>query len=298
MVWGGEHGAMAAFVAVAEERSFRRAAARLGLNPSTLSHSLRSLEERLGVRLLNRTTRTVALTEVGASLLAEVAPAYRAVAAAVERVNSFRDRPRGVVRLSVPRLAATLLFAPRLSTFADTYPDVILEITVEDRFVDIVREGYDAGVRLGESVGGDMTAKSISGDLRGAVVGSAAYFREMPVPETPRDLERHRCINRRHDGRGAIHPWSFQKGQERIVVLGSGPLTSNSDDLMASAARDGVGLAFLSESDVAEDLAEGRLLRVLEEWCPPIGGFYIYHPRQGGGTASLRALIAVLTSGQ
>lgn len=289
-----EHAELEAFIAIAEERSFRRAAARLRLTPSTLSHSLRSLEARLGVRLLNRTTRTVAVTEAGARLLEEVAPAYRTVLAALESVNVFRDRPRGTVRLNVPRLAATLLISPKIAEFCRSYPDVSLEVTVSDDLIDVVKDGYDAGIRLEEDLDADMVAVPLGNNLRGAVVGSPEYFQQHPPPQHPRELAEHRCINRRHPRSGALHRWVFMRDGERSAVLGDGPLVSNADDLMLEAARKGIALAFLSETDVADDLASGRLIRVLEDWCPPLGQFYLYYPRNRNVSGSLRALIDTL----
>ncbi len=291
-----DHAELAVFIAIAEERSFRRAAARLRLTPSTLSHSLRSLEDRLGVRLLNRTTRTVALTEAGADLLADVAPAFRAVAGALERVNAFRDMPRGTVRLTVPRLAGTMLVAPRLATFALSYPDVKLEVNVNDAFVDIVKEGFDAGIRLGESLAHDMVAVRIGGDLHGVIVGSPDYFERHGKPSSPRDLHDHRLINRRHTGSGAVHPWKLAKDPQEVSVSGQGQLTLNSDELITAAARGGVGIAYMSETDVAEDLASGALVSVLGDWCRPIAGWHLYHPENRNVTAALKALIASLTA--
>ena len=284
-----------AFVAIVEERSFRRAGTRLGLTTSTLSHALRALEERLGVQLVARTTRTVAPTPAGAALLAELAPAFGAMDAAVEGLGGFRVAPHGRLRLSVPRSAATQVLAPRFAAFAEAFPDVTLEVVVDDRFVDIVRDGFDAGIRLGESVERDMTAVRVSPDGRAAVVGSPAYFARHPPPAVPRDLAAHRCINRRLTGSGAMYRWQFAKGADRVEVAVAGPLTLEADDLMLRAALDGVGLACLSEADVLADLASGRLVRALEDWCPPVYGFFLYHPRSRQVPANLQALIDVLT---
>ncbi len=283
-----------AFIAIAEERSFRRAAARLSLTSSTLSHALRSLEDRMGVQLIARTTRTVEPTQAGAALLAELTPAVQAMEAAVEAVNAFRARPQGMVRLTVPRTAATMVVAPRLAAFAEACPEVTLEVTVDDRFVDIVREGYDGGIRLGESLERDMTAVRLTGDLRGAAVASPAYFARRPPPRTPHDLAAHRCVNRRLVGSGALYRWEFAHGAKRMTVLPDGPLILNADDTMVAAALAGIGIAMLSEADVAPHLAAGRLVRVLEDWCPPIPGFFLYYPRSRQSSASLRALIEVL----
>lgn len=286
-----------AFLTVAQERSFRRAAARLNLTPSTLSHSVRGLEERLGVLLLNRTTRTVAPTQAGGVLMAELATAFQAMNAAVETVNAFRARPQGTIRLTVPRSAATQVLAPRFAEFAQACPQVILEMTVDDRFVDIIREGYDAGIRLGESVEQDMTAVRVSPDLRAAVVGAPAYFAGRPAPRSPQELQSHRCINRRLAGSGALYRWEFGAGEKRLSLLVDGPLILDADDMMLAAALDGVGLACVNLSDAQPHIQAGRLVRVLEDWCPPIPGFFLYFPRSRQGSASLQALLAVLTSG-
>ncbi len=288
------HAELAVFIAVAEERSFRKAATRLRLTPSTLSHSLRALEDRLGVRLLNRTTRTVALTEAGAALLSEVGPAFRAVAAALEGVNSFRDRPRGTLRIHVPRLASSLLIAPKIGAFCASYPDVTLDVATSDDLVDIVKEGYDAGIRLEESLHRDMVAVRLGSGLRGAVVGSPAYFESRGMPTHPEELVHHLCINRRHIVSGAMHKWEFSDGVQRLNLLASGPVVSNSDELMKQAALQGVGLAFLAEADVQEEVAAGRLIRVLMAWCPPLFNFCLYHPHNRNPSSSLKALISVL----
>ena len=238
----------------------------------------------------------MAPTQAGAALLAELAPAFQAMDAAVETVNAFRARPQGLVRITVPRAAATLALAPRFAAFAETCPDVTLEVTVDDRFVDIIRDGFDAGVRLGESVEQDMTAVRLTDDLHGAVVASPVYFARLPAPQTPYDLQAHRCINRRMAGSGALYRWKFMKGDKRLNVSVPGPLILNVDDLMLTAALAGVGIAFLSEADVRPYLASGRLVRALEEWCPPIPGFFLYYPRSRQASASLQALVEVLTS--
>ncbi len=285
-----------AFLAIAQERSFRRAAGRLNLTPSTLSHSLRALEARLGVQLIARTTRAVAVTPAGTALLEALTPALRDVEAAVEGVNAFRPRPHGTVRLTLPRSAATMILAPRLCAFAHAYPDGTLEAVVDDRFVDIVREGFDAGIRLGESVEKDMVAVRLTADLRAAVVASPAYFARHPPPAHPQELQHHRLINRRLLNTGGLYRWAFAKDGQALDVLGRGPLVSNADGLMLRAALDGLGVAMLGEAEVIGDLAEGRLVRVLQDWCPPISGFHLYHPANRQGSASLSALIETLTS--
>ena len=297
MIRAGQYAEMAAFAAVAEERSFRRAAVRLNLRPSTLSHAVRALEERLGVRLLARTTRSVALTAAGAALAAEVGPALRALESASASVDEHRARPHGTVRLTVPQSAATSVLAPKLGSFARAYPDVVLDVSVDDGFVDLVRDGYDAGIRLGESVGEGMTAVRVGPDARGAVVASPGYWADQPPPVTPRDLARHRCIGRRFAAGRGLYRWRFARDGERLEVACDGPLVLDSEQLMRWAALDGVGVAMLAEEDVTDDLAAGTLVRVLDDWCPPMFAFFLYHPSRLMPSASLRALIDVLTMG-
>jgi DNA-binding transcriptional LysR family regulator len=284
---------LSAFVAVAEARSFRRAAARLNLTPSTLSHALRSLEERLGVRLLNRTTRTVSPTEAGHALLKQIAPAFASIETAVESVNAFRNKPHGTIRLNVPHLAATMVLAPVLRRFALDYPDVTLEVAANDAFIDIVDEGFDAGIRLGESLDQDMTAVRVSPDFKTAIVGSPDYFTRHPVPETPHDLQNQPCIGYRAAS-GTLYRWEFEKDGKPLTVQVSGPLVIDAPGLMISAALDGVGLAYATESVVADHLASGRLIRVLEDWSPSFPGFYLYYPGRRQTSAALRVLVEML----
>lgn len=291
---GTEYAELAAFVAVAQERSFRRASARLDLSPSSLSHIIRELEERLGAKLLNRTTRSVAPTEAGLNLLARLEPAFADIAGAVETVNAFRARPTGTVRLNVPRMAAQMALAPAFGGFAHLYPDVRLDVTVNDGFADVVAAGFDAGIRLGESVHRDMVAVRVTPDLCMAVVGSPGYFASRPAPRSPRDLRDHACIGYRWVGSGALCRWEFERDGQGFDVAVEGPLTLNDPDLIVGAALDGVGLAYAIESQVAAYLAAGRLMRVLEEWCSPFPGFFLYYPGRRHTPAALRALIDFL----
>ncbi|WP_434383761.1 LysR substrate-binding domain-containing protein [Melittangium boletus] len=290
---GSEFAELAAFVAVAQERNFRRAAARLGLMPSTVSHSLRALETRLGVRLLNRTTRSVSPTAAGEQLLNQLAPAFGDISRAVETVNDFRGKPTGTVRLNMPRLVALGVLAPRFGEFTRTYPDVTLEVTVEDALVDIVGRRFDAGIRLGENVGQDMVAVRVTPDQRLAIVGSPAYFRERAPPRGPLDLKDHRCVGYRLST-GALVRWEFERGEEKHTVAVNGPLVLEDSELMRRAALDGVGLICTMESHVTEELREGRLVRVLADWCPPFPGFFLYYPSRRHVPAALRALIDML----
>ena len=288
---GTEYAELAAFVAVAQERSFRRASVRLGLSPSALSHAIRELEERLGAKLLNRTTRSVAPTDAGLSLLDRLAPAFAEIAGAVGAVSAFRDRPSGTVRVNLPKLAAQMVLAPAFGRFAQAYPEVRLELTVDDGLMDIVAGGFDAGIRPGERVQRDMVAVRVTPDLRTAVVGSPGYFASRPRPHTPRNLRDHACINYRWAKSGALYRWPFGKSGEALEVAVEGPLTLNDTDLILAAALDGVGLACLLENTVAGHVAAGRLVRVLEEWCQPFPGFFLYYPGRRQVPTALRVLI-------
>ncbi|WP_226469767.1 LysR family transcriptional regulator [Luteimonas panaciterrae] len=291
---GFEFAELTAFVAIAEERSFRRAAARLGLMPSTLSHALRDLEERLGVRLINRTTRSVSPTEAGERLLLTLAPALRDVRHAVETVNDFRETPAGTVRLSVPRMAAMMILAPAFERFARNYPDVVLEVALEEGFVDIVERGFDAGIRLRESVAANMIAVPVSPDQRIAVVASPAYLADHPPPQTPFDLAHHRCIGYRQVASGALYRWEFEKQREEIAVPVPGAFILDDPELMVAAALAGAGLTYTTQAYVAQHLQDGRLVRVLEDWCPFFPGFVLYYPSRRQVPGALRALIEVL----
>jgi DNA-binding transcriptional LysR family regulator len=284
---------LSAFVAVATHRSFSRAAAELGLSPSALSHTVRGLEERMDLRLLNRTTRSVAPTEAGERLLERLRPALRDIADALEDANVFRDKPAGRLRLNVPRSAAVLLLAPVITRFVQTYPEMQLEIATEGRFVDIVAAGFDAGVRFGESVERDMVAVRISADLRMAVVGSPDYLRTHPKPRKPHDLTDHACIRFRLPG-GSLYRWEFEKAGEAIEVEVDGPLILGDQELMLGAAIDGAGLAMVLEPHARPHLHAGRLKRVLADWCPPFPGYFLYYPSRRQVPAGLRAFIDMM----
>lgn len=290
----GDLGELATFVAIAEEGGFRRAAARLNLTPSTLSHALRSLETRLGVRLVNRTTRTVALTEAGHALLRQIGPAFASIETAMESVNTFRDHPAGTIRISVPRTVAVHVLAPKFRDLADLCPDVTLEVAAENRFIDIIKEGFDAGIRLGESLDLDMIAVRVTPDFNTAVVASPDYISRYPAPVTPRDLHQHRCIGFRQIASGALYRWEFAKEGRVLNVSVSGPLVLDDPDIMLTAALDGVGLAYLTEQHIRAHLASGRLVRVLEDWCPSYPGFFLYYPSRRQVPAALRLLADTL----
>ena len=289
-----ELGELAAFAAIAREGNFRRAAAQLELKPSTLSSAMRALESRLGVRLLNRTTRSVSLTEAGQQLFTTLAPALEEIDAALETVNGFRAHPMGRLRLSVPRSVAASLILPLFRRFSERYPDIVLELAAENGFVDIVKEGFDAGVRLGESVAPGMVAVRITPDMSRAVVGAPAYFARHPPPQTPNDLRAHNCIGYRKISSGELHRWAFAKDGETLNIAVRGNLILDDAGLMLDAATDGIGLAYTADSYAAPYLANGRLQRVLADWCPPFPGFYLYYPGRRQISAALRALIDAL----
>ena len=289
-----ELGELAAFAAIAREGNFRRAAAQLELKPSTLSSAMRALESRLGVRLLNRTTRSVSLTEAGQQLFTTLAPALEEIDAALETVNGFRAHPMGRLRLSVPRSVAASLILPLFRHFSERYPDIVLELAADNGFVDIVKEGFDAGVRLGESVAPGMVAVRITPDMSRAVVGAPAYFARHPLPQTPNDLRAHNCIGYRKISSGELHRWAFAKDGETLNIAVRGNLILDDAGLMLDAAADGAGLAYTADRYAAPYLADGRLLRVLDDWCPPFPGFYLYYPGRRQISAALRALIDAL----
>lgn len=285
--------ALSAFVVVAEERSFTRAAKRLGVTPSAISHAMRELEERIGVRLLSRTTRSVAPTDAGRDLLAQLRPALSEVHGALDRVAGMRNKPAGRVRLLVPRLAAGTVLAPKLGEFARRYPDILLDVTTNDSRMDIVAAGFDAGIHFGEYIEKDMIAVRVSPDHKPVIVGSPGYLESHGKPKSPRDLLRHRCINFRH-GDAGVYRWEFAKGREALSVAVNGPLIVDDLGLVTRAALDDVGLAYMSEEHAAPHLAEGTLVRVLESWCQPFPGFFLYYPSRRQQPAALSALIETL----
>ncbi len=281
---------LAVLAAVAEHRSFRKAAAELSIAPSAVSHAVASLEESLGIRLLQRTTRSVAPTEEGSQLIARLGPALSEIASTLESISDRRERPAGPLRITMPMLAADELIMPRLAEFLHLYPDVELDLRHEDTFEDIVAQGCDAGLRLGEHLEADMITVRASGPWRGAIVGSPAYFAQMPLPQHPRDLIGHRCIRRRFST-GLIYRWELEREGKSLIVDVSGPLILSNQAMMRRAALDGIGLAFVFDRRVESDIADGKLIRVLEDWCPPFDGFYIYYPSRRQMRPPLRAFI-------
>jgi DNA-binding transcriptional LysR family regulator len=282
-----------AVAAISAHRSFRAAATELGISPSALSHAIAGLEKRLGVRLINRTTRSVSLSQAGERFLARVSPALREIAGAMEDVNAFRDTPTGTLRINFKERAGHLILRPVVAKYLRRYPDMQVELTVEGRPIDIVAEGFDAGIRLAESVPQDMVAVPCGPDSRFIVVGAPAYFERRPVPRSPADLLAHDCIRRRMPG-GKLYRWEFEKRGEEMALDVPGRLTLDNDGLMIEAALEGLGLAFVSDWWVADYLAKGSLQAVLEDWTPPFPGLCLYYPRHRHVTAGLRAFVELI----
>src|SRR5213594_4712202 len=286
---------LAAFAAVADDRSFTKAAIKLGVSRSAISHSMRTLEERLGLRLLARTTRSVSPTDAGERLLAQLRPALHDIQTALDEVGQLRAKPAGTVRLIASPMAVAMVVWPKLARFVGGYPEVVLDITTEgDSRPDLVAGRFDAGIHLGEFVQRDMVAVKVTGEQRAAIVAAPVYFDSHPKPKTPRDLTAHRCICHRMGAGGPVYRWEFEKRGKPVTVSVSGPLVVNDVELTLRAALDGVGLAFALEEHVAERIARGELVRVLEDWCPPFDGFFLYYPSRRQQPAALQALVDVL----
>lgn len=282
------------FMVVARERSFTRAAAQLGVSQSALSHAMRNLEARLEVRLLTRTTRSVAPTEAGEQLFMRLSPHLLEIEQELTALRDTRDRPAGNIRLTAGEHAMSAVLWPVLKPFMAQYPDINVEVTVDDGLTDIVDGRFDAGVRLGEQVAKDMIAIRIAPDMRMAVVGSADYLHRFGVPETPEQLDQHRCINMRLPTRGGLYAWEFERDGRELRVRVDGQLILNSLPQRIDAAENGLGLAYVPEDAVQDALAEGRLVRVLEAWCPAFAGYYLYYPSRRQHTSAFSLLIAAL----
>lgn len=282
------------FKAVAEERSFTRAAVQFGISQSALSHRMRRLEKQLGVRLLTRTTRNVAPTQAGERLLNTLVPALGKIDSELTSLNELRDRPSGTIRITTSKHAGESILWPKLSKLLPQYPDVHVELNFDSGLADVVSERFDAGVRLGEALEKDMIAVRISPDLRMAVVGAPSYFESHPVPQTPQDLADHRCINQRRITSGGLYIWELEKDDREVRVRVDGQLVFNDDDMIVQAALDGAGLAFVMESYVTHALAEGQLVRVLEEWCQPFAGYHLYYPSRFQPSAAFKLIVDTL----
>lgn len=288
---GTEFVQLTAFLAVAERRSFVKAASQLGMAPSTLSQTIAALEERLGVRLLNRTTRSVAPTAAGEELLAQLRPALEAFDAAQGSVDRFRDRTMGSLRLVMSRAAGLQVVAPLLAGFTAAYPDIRLELIIDEGITDIVREGFDAGIRIGHLVERDMLSLALSGQLPMRLVAAPGLLAQQRQPKTPKDLQRLPCIRTCHPVSGAPFRWSFARGGQRLELVPAGPLTVNDDQLALQAALAGAGIAYQLEGAVAAHLEAGRLLSLLEGWTVALPGFHLYYPRNRHQPAPLQALL-------
>jgi DNA-binding transcriptional LysR family regulator len=282
-------GELSAFATVAEERSFTRAAARLGISQSALSHSMRGLEKRLGVQLLARTTRSVSATAAGATLLREVTPALERIERAVAEARKQRETPSGRIRIIIPRTATKTVLLPKLAHFVHAFPEVVLEVTSSNDPVDLVAGEYDAGVQLGEFIQRDMIAVRVTREMRLGVVGSPKYFESHPVPRKPQDLKDHACIGFRFSN--SLYRWEFEKGRTALSVSPQGPASFDDPDLVIQAVLDGVGIGTAMEDSLTEPIAEGRLIQVLRDWCPSFPGYFLYYPSRRNQPAALAVLI-------
>jgi len=283
-----------AFAVVAEEKSFTRAAARLGTSQSSLSHTVRRLEARLGVRLLTRTTRNVALTEAGERLLATLRPALESIGAELASLRELREKPAGTIRITTAEHAATTVLWPALERLLSQYHDIRVELSIDSGLRDIVADRFDAGVRLGEALAKDMIAVKISPDIRMVVVGSPAYLARHPAPETPNDLADHNCINLRLLTAGGLYAWELEKDGREVRVRVDGQLVFNNVGMIVRAVRAGLGLGFVMEDHVAADVAAGRLVRVLDDWCTPFSGYHLYYPSRRQPSAAFSLLVDAL----
>ncbi|KAA3451491.1 LysR family transcriptional regulator [Mesorhizobium sp. SARCC-RB16n] len=285
---------LTAFLAVAREQSFTKAAARLGVSQSALSHTIRALEERLGLRLLTRTTRSVSPTEAGERLLRTVGPRLDEIETELTALGELREKPAGTIRITAGEHSANTILWPAIARLLPDYPDIRMEIIVDYGLTDIVAERYDAGVRLGEQVARDMIAVRIGPDMRMAVVASPAYFARKPKPRTPQDLTDHNCINLRLPTYGGLYAWEFEKAGRELKVRVEGQLIFNMAALRMNAVLAGLGLAYLPEDQVTARLADGQLVRVLADWCPPFPGYHLYYPSRRQATPAFSLLVEAL----
>jgi len=285
---------LSAFVAVARERSFTRAAAQMGVSPSALSQTIRNLEERLGLRLLTRTTRSVAPTDAGERLLRTVSPRFQEIEAELAALSELRDKPAGTVRITAGEHPAISILQPALKRFLPDHPDIQVEIIVDYGLTDIVAQGYDAGVRMGEQVAKDMIAVRIGPEMRMAVVGSPAYFKQNPIPEKPQDLTLHNCINTRLPTYGGLFAWGLEQDGREVKVRSDGQLVFNHLSMRLNSALDGLGVAYMPEDQVLPYIAKGKLRRVLEDWCPYFPGYHLYYPSRRHTSPALALLVDIL----
>ncbi|MCC6211559.1 MAG: LysR family transcriptional regulator [Burkholderiales bacterium] len=283
-----------AFLAVAREKSFTKAGAKLGVSQSALSHTIRGLEERLGLRLLTRTTRSVSPTEAGERLVASIGSHFEEIEAELEALSALRDKPAGTIRITAGEHAAYMVLAPALEAFLPRYPDIKVEVHVDYGFVDVVAERFDAGVRTGEAVAKDMVAVRIGPQMRSTVVGSPAYFEKHPMPRKPQDLTQHNCINLRLPTHGGLYAWEFEKGKREVNVRVDGQLTVNTMRQRLEGALAGLGLAYMVDDVVQPYVTAGRLVRVLEDWCAPYPGYHLYYPSRRQSSPAFSLLVEAL----
>lgn len=290
----GDFSELAAFIAVAEEGSFTRAAAKLGLSQSALSYAVRMLEQRLDVRLISRTTRSLSMTEAGERLFHSLRPAFDHIDNEIAALAALRDKPAGTIRITTFRHAARVVLWPILLKLLPEYPDITVEVSVDEGLTDIVAGRFDAGIRLGEQVEKDMISVRVGPDVRMAVVGSPSYFANRKPPETPRDLNDHNCVSYRQIKGGGLYAWEFEREGVELEARVSGPLVLNDNEMMENAALDGIGLVYVFESQVSDHIVAGRLLRVLEDWCPPYPGYHLYYPSRRQHTPAFSLLVEAL----
>ncbi|MGF6976206.1 DNA-binding transcriptional LysR family regulator [Paraburkholderia sp. JPY465] len=285
---------LAAFLVVAEERNFTRAGKRLGVSQSALSQTVRALEARLGLRLLTRTTRSVVPTEAGERLMASIGPRIEEIQHELIVLSELRDKPSGVIRLTATEYAAEAVLWPAIAKLVDDYPDIKVEVLTDYGLTDIVRDRFDAGVRPGETIAKDMIAVRIGPPMRMAVAASPVYFSKRRAPSTPQELTGHSCINLRLSSHGGLYPWEFEKRGRKLNVRVDGQLVFNSSNLILHAALEGRGLAYLTEGQLEPYLSDGRLVRVLEDWCEPFSGYHLYYPSRRQPTPAFALLVEAL----
>ncbi|MGX9143739.1 LysR substrate-binding domain-containing protein [Mesorhizobium sp. 128a] len=290
----GDFSELAAFIAVAEAGSFTRAAAKLGLSQSAVSYSVRMLEQKLGVRLISRTTRSLSLTDAGQRMLRNLRPAFDHIESEIAAVTALRDKPAGTIRITTFRYAATSVLWPVVTKFLAEYPDIEMEIILDEGLTDIVADRFDAGIRVGEQIQKDMVAVRIGPDLRMAVVGSPSYFANHKIPQTPRELGEHRGVSYRQTTGGGLYAWEFERDGEELQVRMNGPLILNDGLMLEAAALDGLALAYTFEDQVSKHIADGRLIRILEDWCAPFPGYHLYYPSRRQHTAAFALFVEAL----
>jgi len=290
----GDFSELAVFIEVAEQGSFTRAAAKLGLSQSALSYAVRMLEERLKVRLISRTTRSLSLTDAGERLLRSLRPAFDHIDSELAALTALQDKPAGTIRITTFRHAARTVLWPVLLELLPEYPDIAVEINVDEGLTDIVAGRFDAGIRVGEQVEKDMVAVRVSPDVRMAVVGSPSYFAGRTMPQTPRELNDHKCVSYRQSTGGGLYAWEFERDGVELDVRVNGPLVINDNEMLVNAALGGLGLVYTFESQVAQHVADGRLIRVLEDWCPPFSGYHLYYPSRRQHTPAFALLLEAL----